>query len=110
MSDVDITQNNINADNAKKIKKISRLEGLHKLKSDPPELPFVSIITIEPQVLEMVGRLIHILNDPVLFTKFKQTIHKKFDLTIHNIDNQINNNPTKGGGESYFTQEECSFF
>jgi hypothetical protein len=107
------TQNNINIDNQKN--KLSRIESIQSLKSNPPELPLVNIITIEPQILEMVGRLVHILNDPVLFNKFKQTIHKKFDLTIHNIDNEINpilkkTTKVKGGGESYFTQEECSFF
>jgi hypothetical protein len=93
----------------------TRIDSIQELKNNPPELPLVSIVTIEPQVLEMVGRLVHILNDPVLFNKFKQTLHKKFDLTIHNIDKEINKPSTAvatGGGkeESYFTQEECSFF
>jgi hypothetical protein len=110
------TQNNINIENENtnenidnQKNKLSRIESIQSLKSNPPELPLVNILTIEPQILEMVGRLVHILNDPILFNKFKQTIHKKFDLTIHNIDKEINTK-VKGGGESYFTQEECSFF
>lgn len=99
------TQNNENTHK----KKLNRIDDIQSLKSNPPELPLVSIITLEPQAMEMAGRLMHILNDPVLFNKFKQTLHKKFDLTIHNIDKEINNS-VKGGGESYFTQEECSFF
>jgi len=107
------TQNNENTHK----KKLNRIDDIQKLKSDPPELPLVSIVTLEPQAMEMAGRLMHILNDPVLFNKFKQTLHKKFDLTIHNIDKEINGiKPSTaaaaGGGkeESYFTQEECSFF
>ena len=120
------TQNNINIENKdvenkdqenkdveKKDnkKKVSRLEGLQNLKRNPPELPF-GMVTLQLQAAQMLGRLIHVLNDPMLFNKFKQTIHKKFELTIENIDNQINDiKDTKGGSnESYFTQEECSFF
>jgi len=104
----------------KKKKPLSRVESFQKLKDEPIELPLVSIVTLEPQAMEMAGRLVKILNDPILFEKFKQMSHKKFDLTIHRIDNEIKGNkpaaaPTAaaaGGGakESYFTQEECSFF
>jgi hypothetical protein len=89
-------------------KPVSRLEGFKKLKSEPPELPFLGAVTFEPQALEMLGRLVKIMNDPILFDKFKQTIHKKFDLTIHRIEKEIRE--AKRGGGSYFTQEECSFF
>jgi hypothetical protein len=96
----------------KKEKPLSRLEGLQKLKSEPPEIPFLGAATFQPQALEMLGRLIKIMNDPILFDKFKQTIHKKFELTIHRMEKEIKGvKPmTAGGGGSYFTQEECSFF
>jgi len=89
----------------------TRFESLEKLSTEPPELPLLSILTLEPQLLEMLGRLIKILNDPILFEKLKQVIHKKFDLTIHRVDKEITETKRKGGGnESYFTKEECSFF
>ena len=64
----------------------------------------------------MLGRLINIINDPKLFVKLRNVIHKKFDLTINETNKQIKeDNPqydVEGGGreESYFTQKECSFF
>jgi hypothetical protein len=108
-------------DEHKKKEPLTRVESFQKLNDEPIELPLVSIVTLEPQAMEMAGRLVKILNDPILFEKFKQMIHKKFDLTIHRIDKEIKGSkpaaaPTAvaaGGGaaeESYFTQEECSFF
>jgi len=102
----DIETQNKNNQNKKNL---SRLDGLQNLKRNPPELPF-GIVTLQLQAAQMVGRLIPILNDPTLFNKLKQIIHKKFDLTIHNIDNQLNQDTKGGGDESFFTQEECSFF
>ena len=121
--------NLINNDEQVKKKPLTIVEGFQKLKDEPIELPLVSIVTLEPQAMEMAGRLVKILNDPILFEKFKQMIHKKFDLTIHRIDKEIKGSTqpaaAAGGGatesaaagatadeanESYFTQEECSFF
>jgi hypothetical protein len=104
-------------DQKKEKKPLSRLEGLQQLKSKPPEIPFLGAASFQPQALEMLGRLVKIMNDPILFDKFKQTIHKKFELTIHRMEKEIKgvkpmSAAAAGGGreESYFTQEECSFF
>ena len=104
-------------DESEEKKPLSRFEGYKKLTSEPPEIPFLGAATFEPQLLEMLGRFVNMMNDPILFDKLKQTIHKKFDLTIHRFDNEIKGvkplaAEAAGGGreESYFTQEECSFF
>ena len=91
---------------APKDKKPSRLDGFKSLKENPPELPLVSFVTFEPQLLQMAGRMLGIMNDPILFDKLKKVVHKKFDVSIKKLDDELK----KGGGESYFTEAECSFF
>ena len=99
-----------------KPKKETRLSNIQKLNTNPIELPLVSAIELEPIAYQMLGRLINIINDPKLFVKLRNVIHKKFDLTINETNKQIKeDNPqydVEGGGreESYFTQKECSFF
>ena len=88
-------------------KPLNRIQSSMLLVSNPPPIPFLDMVTLEPQAYEIAGKLIHALNDPALFNKIKNLAHKKLDLSLHNIDIELNK---QGGGESFFTQEECSFF
>jgi len=87
-------------------KPANRMASMQSLKDDPPEIPLTSIITFEPQLLQIAGRIISILNEQELFSKIKKVIHKKFDVSIKKLDNELQS----GGGETYFTEKECSFF
>lgn len=88
-------------------KPLSRLESTQQLISNPPPLPIIDMVTLEPQVLELANRVFNIIKDPVLTNKLKILLHKKIDSNIHKIDLELNKH---GGGETFFTKEECSFF
>ena len=90
-------------------------DQIHENIENPPSIPGFDVLTIEPQLMMLLGKLVKLLNDDTLYKNATDLFFTNLNIkvaTAHNNLNQINNELPKqiGGATPYFTEEDCSFF
>jgi hypothetical protein len=83
------------------------LDQLHENINNPPPIPGFDILTIEPQMMMVLGKLVKLLNDDTLYKNVKDLIFAKINVKVASAQNELKK--ITGGGPSYFTEEDCSF-
>ena len=86
------------------------LDQIHENIENPPPVPGFDVLTIEPQLMMVLGKLVKLLNDDTLYKNAKELLLTNLNVKVAAAHNELKK--ITGGAKNtkvYFTEEDCSF-